>query len=280
MAAARTTSLFLRYVLLVVLSVAVMVADHRSRYLQHIRTGLAVVVAPLQAAAVLPERVGGWIDAWFTTRSDLNSQIDKLQRDQITAKARLQRLETLETENNDLRRLLAASQRVPDEVLLAELIEVSLDPYNHRILVNRGLTSGVVVDQPVLDPEGIMGQVTQVMPFNSAVTLITDPSHAVPVRVQRNGVRAVAFGTGNLNELVISYLTANDDVRVGDVLVTSGLGGRFPPGYPVASVANIEHDSGEAFLRITARPMAKLGRARHVLLLKGGQARVARPAEE
>ena len=122
--------------------------------------------------------------------------------------------------------------------------------------MNRGLKDGVHVGQPVLDPDGVMGQVTQVMPLTSAVTLITDPSHGLPVQVRRNGLRAIAFGTGKPDELRVSYLTPNADIRVGDELVTSGLGGRFTAGYPVAKVSELISDASEAFLRISAHPSA------------------------
>lgn len=253
--------------LLAGLSIGMMVADYRSHYLQNVRAGLAIVVTPVQLIATVPEKVGNWIGDLFAQQFTLLSRNKALERDQVTLKARLQRLQMLEEENDRLRRLLAASKRVPDKVLMAELVEVSLDPYNHKILLNRGLRDGARLQQPILDPDGVMGQLTQVMPFNSVVTLITDPSHATPVQVSRNGVRAVAFGVGKIDTLEINYLTPNADIREDDVLVTSGLGGRFPPGYPVARVKAIEREPAAAFLRIRAEPIAKLDRARHVLLL-------------
>ena len=176
-------------------------------------------------------------------------------------------LQALERENEALRHLLDAAEKVQDKVLMAELIEVSLDPYTHKILVDRGLRDGTHIGQPVFDPTGVMGQVTQVMPFTSAVTLITDPGHAIPVQVRRNGLRAVAFGTGNSDRMRISYLSQVADIRVGDVLLSSGLGGRFPTGYPVAKVLSVENDPGEAFLHIEAQPTAKIDRSSQVLLV-------------
>jgi len=244
-----------------------MIADHQSHYLHHLRAGLAIVVTPLQVIATVPEKVGSWFVDLFAEQRKLLRRNAQLEQSQVTLKARLQRFDALEKENERLRQLLATSKRVPDKVLMAELIEVSLDPYNHRILLDRGLRDGARIDQPVLDPDGVIGQLTQVMPFNSVVTLITDTSHAIPVQISRNGVRAVAFGIGKIDTLEINYLTPNADIQVGDVLVTSGLGGRFPAGYPVARVTSIERDPGAAFLHIQAEPIAKLDRARHVLLL-------------
>ncbi len=244
-----------------------MIADHQSHYLHNLRAGLAILVTPLQVVATVPERIGTWFDDLFADKSRLQEKNRELEMDRVALKARLQRLSVLEKENARLRELLASAQRLPEKVLMAELVEVSLDPYNHKILVDRGLNGGAEVDQPVLDPEGVMGQLTQVMPFNSVVTLITDPSHATPVQVSRNNVHAVAFGIGKIDTLDINYLTPNADVQVGDELVTSGLGGRFPAGYPVARVKVIRRDPGAAFLQIQATPIARLDRARHVMLL-------------
>lgn len=270
MAVSKPARVVLRFVLLASLSVGMMIADYRSHYLQNVRAGLAILVTPVQLIATVPERVGDWLGDLFAGHEQLLSRNKMLERDQVTLKARLQRLRTVEEENDRLRQLLAASKRVPDKVLMAELVEVSLDPYNHKILLNRGLNNGAQLEQPVLDPDGVMGQLTQVMPFNSVVTLITDPSHATPVQVSRNGVRAVAFGVGKIDRLQINYLTPNADIKVDDVLVTSGLGGRFPSGYPVARVKKIDLEPGAAFLSIRATPIAKLDRARHVLLLLHG----------
>lgn len=268
MAGLGLTNSFPRFVLLVCLSIGVMIADHRSHYLQQLRAGIAVLVTPVQMIATVPGRIGDWFGDMFGERGRILNRNSQLEQNQATLKARLQRFEALEEENDRLRALLSASKRVPDKVLMAELIEVSLDPYNHRILLDRGSRDGARLEQPVLDPDGVIGQLTQVMPFYSVVTLITDTSHAIPVQVRRNGVRAVAFGIGKIDALEINYLTPNADIAIGDVLVTSGLGGRFPAGYPVAKVAAIERDPGAAFLQIQAQPVAQLDRARHVLLLE------------
>ncbi len=260
----------LRLFLLIILSIALMVADHRTDYMQSVRSTLAIFVTPIQVAATLPHSVQGWLNEFFTTEQDYRDAYTDLQQEHIKLKARLQRLEALELENDSLRRLLAASGKVPDQVLMAELVEVSLDPFSRKILINRGITDGIYVGQPVLDPNGVMGQVTHTMPFTSAVTLITDSSHAIPVQVQRNGLRAIVFGVGRADDLKVSYLTHNADIREGDVLVTSGMGGRFPPGYPVATVHSITRNTSEAFLNISAAPVAQLDHAKQVLLVWQG----------
>ena len=254
-----------------------MVADYRTPYMQNLRSGLAVLLVPVKWLASVPQSMMAGLNSWLEAEEDVRDSYDRLRDEHIKLKARLQRLQVLESENASLRRLLAAAERVPDQVLMAELVEVSLDPYTHKILLNRGLKDGVYVGQPVLDQEGIMGQVTQVMPFSSAVTLITDPSHGLPVQVRRNGLRAIAFGTGKSDELRISYLTPNADIQVGDILVTSGLGGRFPSGYPVAEVKELVSDASEAFLRIAALAIARLDRTNQVLLVWHGLGKQGEP---
>jgi rod shape-determining protein MreC len=194
----------------------------------------------------------------------------QLSQEHLKLKARQQRLDTLEAENAQLRRLLDSSRSIADQVLIAELVEVSLDPFTHRILINRGLGDGVYEGQPVLDAEGVMGQVTRVMPTTAAVTLITDPSHGLPVAVQRNGLRAVIFGTGRADELRIGFVSRSADLQVGDLLVSSGLGGRFPPGYPAARISEIHTEKGGMFLDAIAVPVARVEQARHVILVWQG----------
>ena len=266
----NTPSSALRLVLLIILSTGLMIADHRTEYVQTVRSTLAIFVTPIQAAATLPNSVRVWLNDFFTTEQDYRDAYTELQQEHIKLKARVQRLEALELENDSLRRLLAASGKVPDQVLMAELVEVSLDPFSRKILINRGITDGIYVGQPVLDPNGVMGQVTHTMPFTSAVTLITDSSHAIPVQVQRNGLRGIVFGVGKADDLKVSYLTHNADIRAGDILVTSGMGGRFPPGYPVAMVKTIARNTSEAFLYISAAPVAQLDHAKQVLLVWQG----------
>jgi rod shape-determining protein MreC len=257
------------------LSVSLMVVDHRSHYLQTIRSALAVVVYPIQIAALLPVKAGSGAVALFQGRESLRAENEQLRREQLLYQARLEKLDALEVENARLRRLLDAAVSVADRAVVAELLEVSLEPFTQKILVNKGATDGVYLGQPVIDAEGVMGQITQVTPFTSTATLITDPSHAIPVQVRRNGLRAILFGNGSRTALDLPHLTPLSDIQEGDVLITSGMGGRFPVGYPVARVVRVVRDPNEPFLAIEATPVAKLDHSKEVLLIWSGQAEPA-----
>ncbi|MDG2273646.1 MAG: rod shape-determining protein MreC, partial [Halioglobus sp.] len=180
---------------------------------------------------------------------------------------RSQQMASLQAENVRLRSLLNSSALVRDDVLVAELIGVSPDPERLQLVLNKGRSDGVYVGQPLIDANGLMGQVVEVSSSTSRALLISDMTHAVPVQVNRNGVRAILEGTGVLGSLEVRHISATTDIRKGDLLVTSGLGRRFPEGYPVAVVARVEQDPGEAFVRVLAVPTAELDRTRHVLLV-------------
>lgn len=272
MALQRSTqsSSFAGFFLVAMACAVLMFADARTRYLEPARLGLGALVTPIQFAADVPARVGSLIDLWLQSEENVRSVYNQVVDENARLRFRLQRMQALEMENRDLRRILSAPQRGGTRMLVGELLEVSLDPYKQNILVNRGATDGLFVGQPVFDPKGLLGQVSEVMPVTSAVTLITDPGHALPVQVSRHGLRAVALGTGKPDRLKIVYLTPNDDIRNGDRLVTSGLGGRFPAGYPVARVTEVVEDAGEPFLKVTARPIARIAHNKHVLLVWHG----------
>ncbi len=188
---------------------------------------------------------------------------------------RSQRLAALETENIELRELLSASEQVDDRVLVASVVAVDPDPFSQQIVVNKGGEDGVFIGQPVLDAYGLLGQVIDVMPFSARVLMIADPNHAIPVQVNRNGVRAIAVGTGSLTELELIYVPATADIIPGDLLVSSGLGERYPRGYPVATVTAVENISGQSFAKVLAEPSAQLDRSRHLLLVfRKGASRV------
>jgi rod shape-determining protein MreC len=181
--------------------------------------------------------------------------------------ARIQQLASLETENMRLRDLLGSSFKIGERVLIAEILSVDMASYRQQVLINKGTSSGVFVGQPVLDANAVMGQVIQTNPFSSTVLLITDSDHALPVEVNRNGLRTIATGTGLGQELELLHIPKNADVRVGDLLVTSGMGGRFPAGYPVARVTQVRHSPDNPFTVVTAEPTARLDRSREVLLV-------------
>jgi rod shape-determining protein MreC len=192
---------------------------------------------------------------------------ENLRREYFQLKSETLLQKSLEEENQNLRSLLNASKRIEEKITLAELINVSIDPYNHRVLINKGLRHNVSVGQAIIDDKGVVGQVTEVMPFNSSVMLLTDPSHAIPVQIKRTGLRTVVFGTGNVALLKVPFLNQNTDIEIGDELYSSGLGARFPSGYPVAKVTDIQILPDEAFIRISAEPITRLDRSKQVLLL-------------
>jgi rod shape-determining protein MreC len=192
-------------------------------------------------------------------------------------KVQMQRLAALEAENIRLRELLDASFEVGEKRLIAELMSVNLDPFQHQIVINKGTLDGVFPGQPILDAEGVMGQIVHAGPYTSTAVLITDTSHAIPVQVNRNGLRSIAIGSGTINRLELPYIPNNSDILPGDLLITSGLGGRFPPGYPVAKVGAVQHDPGRSFAQVIAEPLAQLNRSREVLLVWPGEITVLEP---
>lgn len=248
-------------------SIVLMVIDHRFHHLQAIREALAFLTYPLQAAADFPVTATRWLDETTRSREQLLEENRRLHEQNLKARAELQRLESLQAENLRLRNLLDASYKVGDRILIAELSAVDLDPYRQQVVINKGSNSGAFVGQAVLDANAVMGQIIQTTPFSSTVLLITDPSHSIPVQVLRNGLRTIAVGTGRINELSLPYLPTNSDIRVGDKLMTSGLGGKFPAGYPVATVTRVDRSPDNAFSDITATPTAHLDRSREVLLV-------------
>ena len=261
---------FTRLILLSALSVALMILDHRGHHLEKIRAGLNVLAYPIQLIAAAPAYVGGGIADFFTTRGTLRQDNEKLLAERRVLNAKVQQFDALEEENARLRRMLGSAAQVADKAIAAELIEVSSEPFTRKIVVAKGSRDGVYVGQSVIDAHGIMGQVTQVASQVSRVTLITDAGHAIPVLDNRSGLRMLVFGTGDPDTLKVPYLTSASDIKEGDLLVSSGMGGTFPPGYPVAQVSRIVNDPNEAFLAITAKPAARLNHGKQVMLIWRG----------
>jgi rod shape-determining protein MreC len=249
------------------LALSLTLIDANTEWLLGPRNALAVVISPIQYLASAPTRIGRVFASVLSAEPDIKIAYENLRNEYFQLKAETLLLRTLQSENEGLRSLLDASQRLKEDITLAELINVSIDRNNHTILIGRGLRHGIYVGQAVIDDQGVIGQVTDVMPFNSSVLLITDPGHALPVQVQRTGLRAVVYGTGSVSELRVPFLNQNSDIQVGDMLISSGLGGRFPNGYPVARVHKVKVIQEENFLDVAARPIAKLDRSNHVLLL-------------
>ena len=249
------------------LSIALMAVDHRYRHLESLRSALAVITYPLHLLADLPNTASNWLGETFAARTHLQEENARLHRENLELRAQLQKFDSLEAENRRLRDLLGSSIKVGDRVLIAELSSVDLDPYRQQIVINRGSNSGVFEGQSVVDAHGVMGQITHVNPFSATALLISDVSHALPVQVLRNGLRTIAVGTGRIDQLDLPYLPNDADIQVGDLLVSSGLGGKFPPGYPVAEVVAVQRQPEQPFAQILAKPKAHLDRSREVLLV-------------
>jgi rod shape-determining protein MreC len=251
------------------LSLILLVADHRFHHLQQLRNALAFLTYPLQYLADLPFTASSWLDETTSSRETLIEQNRELRVVNLRLRAELQKYESLREENLRLLGLLDSSSsfEIGERVLVAELSSVDLDPYKQQVVINKGAASGAFEGQPVLDAHAVMGQVVSVTPFSSTVLLITDTSHALPVQVARNGLRTIAVGTGRITELKLPYLPTNSDIVEGDVLVTSGLGEKFPPDYPVATVTRIDRSPDAPFSTVIAQPLAHLDRSREVLLV-------------
>ncbi len=244
-----------------------MMVDHRWNHLERVRSALSVITYPLQYVVSLPFRTSDWLSERSSTREKLFSDRERLQKQNLELRARLQKFEALEAENVRLRGLLDSSFSISDRVLVAELIAVDLDLFRQQVLINKGSRSGIYIGQPVLDANAVMGQVTHVTPNTATVLLITDAQHALPIQVNRNGLRTIAFGTGIIDRLELPQLPNNAEIEVGDLLVTSGFGGHFPAGYPVARVTEVRHEPGRPFATIFATPTAHLERTNEVLLV-------------
>ncbi len=244
-----------------------MVVDHHHGHLKVVRSALSTLVYPLQYVVNIPIDAAEWISNSLVTRKKLMDENERLKQQHLLLSSKLQRFEILESENERLRRLLESSFRLNDKVLVAELIEVHLQSYRRQIVINKGKREGAYDGQPIVDSSGIMGQIIHVGPFSSTVLLITDPNHALPVQVNRNGLRAIAVGTGQDDRLLLEHLPTNADIRVGDLIISSGLGRRFPSGYPVGQIEKIVLDPGESFAKVMIRPSAQLAQSREVLMV-------------
>lgn len=245
-----------------------MFADARFGYLERIRYGLGFATTPVYWVADIPTRVSFWIDDVFVSRTDLLEENDNLRADLLIAQRELQLLESLVSENNRLLALNEATQGINGEVLAAEIINISPDPYFKRVLLNKGARDGVFIGQALLDANGLMGQVDEVLPYTAWVLLITDSHHVTPVEVNRNGERALARGSRTTaTELELEFVTQTQDMRAGDRLVSSGMGQVYPKNYPVAEIISVYADPGQDFATVRARPLAQLESTRHVMLV-------------
>ena len=234
---------------------------------ESLRGYLQSMISPLQYLANTPKVAMTWISTNVTTRQQLMDENQHFRLNELVFHEQAMQLDILKQENERLRTLLASPLRSELKKMVAEILSVDSDPYSHQLVINRGARDGVYEGQPVLDALGIVGQILHVGQTTSRIILITDTSHAVPVRVKRNGLRLLASGSGQIDRLNHNFVPQSADVQIGDVLVTSGLGGKYPEGYPVATISYISNDESREFLRIYSTPIAQIDRLRYLLLL-------------
>ena len=264
---ARIPALGLRVLALIIISIVLMYLDHRENHLDGIRQGIGAAVYPIQLVVDAPVRLWNWLGESTTSRNQLELDLGRLRAERLLTNARLQRLSALEAENARLRALLEARSTVRDEVRVAEIMAVDANPYEHNLIIDIGSRDGVYDGQAIVDVNGVVGQVIRTGVMTAQAVLISDADHALPVEVNRNGLRTIAVGTGEIDRLDLPFLPNNADVRAGDLLVTSGLGGAFPSGYPVAVVNSVTRIPQEPFADVTATPAAALDQVREVMLI-------------
>ena len=255
------------FLTLAILAVGLMVADQRYDQLTRVRTWLSAAAYPVQVAVDLPFRAWDWVSGSFADRSRLRRENLELTARLRLANLQLQRFAALEDENRRLRDMRENSAGVAERVLVASILNVDLDPFRHRVLVDKGAADGVFKGQAVLDADGIFGQVAQVHAKTAEVILISDAEHAIPVQSTRSGLRTIAVGTGDSKRLSLPFVTVEADLKQGDLLLSTGMGGVFPPGYPIAEVTRVVRDAATTFALVDARPTARLDRDHEVLLV-------------
>ncbi|MBV6422780.1 MAG: Cell shape-determining protein MreC [Steroidobacteraceae bacterium] len=263
----RVAATGLSFTFYATLAVILMFLDQRGHWLDYARYGLSAAAYPVQLAVNSPSAAWHWLRGIAATRATLQQENSALRAENRALELRTLRIEALESENAKLRALAAALPDVAQKWLPAEVLNVELSTLRQRVVINKGASSGVFKGQAVLASGGLMGQVMRTGPWSSEVILITDPEHAVPVQVLRSGLRTIAVGQGNSGVMTLPYLPVNSDIKVDDLLVTSGLGGVFPAGYPVARVTDVGRDPGQPLAQVHAQPLAAIDRDREVSLV-------------
>ncbi len=263
----RTSGLLLRCVLYSLLALGLIIFDKRYDRLGQIRRFLSIVAYPVQVAVASPFEGWDWFRESVTTRDALRVDKAKLEADLRLANFKLQRYEALEAESQRLRALRDNTADVADRFIIGDVMDLDLDAFRERVLVDKGARDGVFVGMAVLDSGGVFGQVARVEQLTSEVILVSDAAHAIPVQINRSGLRTIAVGTGDMNHLKLPYLSTSADVVVGDLLVTSGLGGGFPAGYPVGTVAEVKRDPAQSLADVDVRPAAALDRSRELMFV-------------
>ena len=263
----RGPSVTIRMIVLVIASVTLMTVDHRWKSVEMVRSAISTMLYPLQYTIDLPIRLFYWADESLSSRQLLLEKNRDFEARHLENRVQLQKLDIIEKENERLRKLLSAIPKTTERLLISEILNVDNDPYRQLIVLNKGSNSEVYLGQPIIDALGIMGQIVHVGPISSSAMLITDASHAIPVQINRTGLRTIAFGSGKTDQLNLRHLPHSVDIKVGDLLITSGLGGVFPPNFPVAIISKVEHPAGEPFTVVEAKPHAQLDTSREVLLV-------------
>lgn len=263
----RIPALGLRLLGLIVISILLMYFDQRDNHLDTARKAIGVAVYPIRVFVDAPVRFWNWLDDSTRSRNDMVLELDRLKTKQLLTNARLQKLNALESENARLRAMLDARARVRDRTRVAEIMSVDANPFSHSLVIDAGTLDGVSDGQALVDADGVVGQVIKAGLLTSQAMLISDTDHALPVEVNRNGLRTIVVGTGKIDQLQLPFVVNNADIVVGDLLVTSGLGGAFPAGYPVAIVQSVTRVPHEPYALVSAKPSASLGQVREVLLI-------------
>nr|WP_211172916.1 rod shape-determining protein MreC [Marinomonas sp. UCMA 3892] len=253
---------------MVILSMAMIIADVRYSVFSQARPYLTLLVTPIQVVVNTPQKMLNWAGEHLASREGLVKENQSLQAEILLLRSRQQRLDSLQAENVRLRELLDASQRVDEKIVMAEVIGFDQNAYSHKLMIDKGFSSGAYVGQPVLDATGVLGQVVETAAYSSRVLLIADASHFVPVQLTRTGFRGILRGTGNLKRLELMSVPRSVDIKKGDILTTSGLDKRFPSGYPVGVVRSVKYTQGKAYADVDVVPLAQLGRSRHVMLIE------------
>jgi rod shape-determining protein MreC len=275
----RGPSPFARFAIFGILSIALMFADTRYRYLEEVRHVAAIVFYPLQRAVQLPGEALAWVGGYFASKRALAEDNDTLRQDLVAQAPSVQSFAALREENEKLRALLEIRARYPGAATTVEVLYTGRDPFTQKVFVNRGSEDGIKAGEAVIDERGVVGQVTRVFPHMAEVTLVTDKDHAVPVRVERSGVRSVFFGAGAGRPPELRFMAPTADIRPGDKLLTSGIDGVYPPGLAVALVESVDRETGQMFTKISVRPLAGADRSRHLLVLGLVTALPPRPEE-
>jgi len=264
----RIPALNTKFIIFVVLSFILLVNDQRNNYLSILRNSIAIAIYPLQSAVEIPSRITNWFDLRIKSKEILIQENQNLLSQQKINSSILQRYESLEQENERLKQILNAANNLDNKVEITRIISVNVNPYRHTIVIDKGERDGVYNGQVLLDADGVIGQILHTNFLTSEAILISDSDHALPVEINRNGLRTIVLGNGSFTKLDVPYIPNNADIEIGDLLVTSGLGGKFPSGYPVAKVDFIESDLSEQFYKVSAKPIAYLNQVREVMLLK------------